>query len=76
MSLHKVLIENNVVFHMCSIFQKCPHFANFAIGMIGNEKGHLLECVKFYGKFINMHETGLMYFTEILMQKSSFSTGL
>ena len=25
--------------------------------MIGNETGHLLECVELYGKFINKNET-------------------
>ena len=32
-------------------------FANFTIGLIGNETGHLLECVELYGKFINKSET-------------------
>ena len=32
-------------------------FANFTIGMIGNETGHLLECLKLYGKDINKSET-------------------
>ena len=32
-------------------------FANFAIGMIGNETGHLLECVTLYGKYTNNNET-------------------
>ena len=32
-------------------------FASFTIGMKGNEMGHLLECVKLYGKFINKSET-------------------
>ena len=32
-------------------------FANFTIGMIGNEIEHLLECVKLYGKFTNKSET-------------------
>ena len=27
--------------------------ANFTIEMIGNEMGHLLECVELYGKLIN-----------------------
>ena len=29
-------------------------FATFTTGMIGNETGHLLKCVKLYRKFINM----------------------
>ena len=32
-------------------------FANFTIGMIGNETGRLLKCVKLYGICIDMHET-------------------
>ena len=32
-------------------------FANFTIGMIGNETGHLLKCVVLYRKFINKSET-------------------
>ena len=32
-------------------------FANFTIGMMGNETGHFLECLKLYGKFINKNET-------------------
>ena len=31
--------------------------ANFTKGMIGNEMGHLLECVELYGKYINKNET-------------------
>ena len=31
--------------------------ANFTIGMIENEMGHLLECVELYGKLINKNET-------------------
>ena len=42
---------------MCEIFQQYPIFANFTIGMIGNETGQLLECLKLYGKFINKSET-------------------
>ena len=30
--------------------------ANFTIGMIGNEMGHLLEYVELYGKLINNSE--------------------
>ena len=32
-------------------------FANLTIGMIGNETGHLLKCVKHNRKFINKSET-------------------
>ena len=32
-------------------------FANFTIGMIGNETGHLLKCVELYGNLINKNET-------------------
>ena len=32
-------------------------FADFTIGMIGNETGHLLKCVKLYRKCINLNET-------------------
>ena len=32
-------------------------FANFTIGMIENETGHLLECGMLYGNFINKSET-------------------
>ena len=32
-------------------------FANFTLGIIGNETGHLLKCVKLFGKFININET-------------------
>ena len=32
-------------------------FAKLTIGMIGNEAGHLLECLKRYGTFINKSET-------------------
>ena len=34
-----------------------PRVSNFTIGMIGNETGHLLECVELYGKLINKSET-------------------
>ena len=42
---------------VCEIFQEYPIFANFTIGMIGNETGHSLKCPKLYGKFINKNET-------------------
>ena len=32
-------------------------FADFTIGMIGNETGHLLKCVSLYRKCININET-------------------
>ena len=32
-------------------------FSNFTIERIGDEIGHLLECVKLYGKFINTSKT-------------------
>ena len=31
-------------------------FANFTIGVIGNETGHLMKCVMLYRKFINISE--------------------
>ena len=38
-------------------FLRVPSFfANFTIGMIGNETGHLVKCVKLYRK-ININET-------------------
>ena len=43
---------------MCAKFSKSIQFlASFTIGMIGNETGHLLECVELYGKLINKSET-------------------
>ena len=52
-------------------------FANFTIVMIGNETGHLLECVMLYGKFINKSETlayvekkYCCYFAENFAEKS------
>ena len=37
-------------------------FANFTIiGMIGNETGHVLKCVKLYAKFININEIWHMF---------------
>ena len=42
---------------VCAKFSKSIQFlANFTIGMIGNETGHLLEYVEFYGKLINKFE--------------------
>ena len=55
-------------------------FANFTIGMIGNEAGHLLECVMLYDRFINKSETLAQvekkyccYFAENIVEKSLFS---
>ena len=55
-------------------------FANSTIGMIGNETGHLLECLMLYGKFINKSETlahiekkYCCYFAENFVKKSLFS---
>ena len=46
---------------MCTKFYKSIQFsANFTIGMIGNETGHLLECAEHYGKLINKSETWRM----------------
>ena len=42
---------------MWQFFQEYPFFANFTVGMIRNQTGHLLECVKLYGKLINKSET-------------------
>ena len=46
-----------IFFWVCAKFSKSVQFlANFTIGMIGNEMGHLLECVELYGKLINKSE--------------------
>ena len=46
------------IFFACAKFSKSIQFlANFTIGMIGNETGHLLECEELYGKLINKSET-------------------
>ena len=43
---------------MCAKFAKSTQcFANFTIGMIGNETRHLLKCVKLYRKLIIINET-------------------
>ena len=58
MLLHEVLNENIDFLWVCAKFSKSVQiFANFTIGMIGNETGRLLECLKLYGKFINKRET-------------------
>ena len=50
------LMEN--IDWVCAKFSKSTQiFANFTIGMIGKEMGHLLEWLKLYGKFINKRET-------------------
>ena len=47
--LQKVSIKNTDCQSKCVIFSKNSHcFANFTIGMIVNETGHLLKCVKIY----------------------------
>ena len=37
-------------------FPRVSIVAKFTIGMIGKETGHLLNCVKLFGKFINKSE--------------------
>ena len=50
--------KNTEFLWVCANFPKIILiFANFTIGMIGNETGRLLKCVKLYGKCIDMHET-------------------
>ena len=50
--------ENTDCLSICDkFFKSTQFFANFTIGMIGNEKGHLLTCVKLYRKFIHINET-------------------
>ena len=34
-----------LAFDVCQIFQEYPVFADFTVGMVGNETEHLLECV-------------------------------
>ena len=78
MKLHKIPIENTDFLWLCEHFSKSIHiFANFTIGMIGNETGHLLECVMLYGKCINKSETlahleqkYCCYFTENFIKKN------
>ena len=56
--LHKVSIKNTDCLSICAKFSKSTQFfADFTIGMIGNETGHLLKCVKLYRKLINIDET-------------------
>ena len=53
----QVLIENTSFLWVCATFSKSIQIcANFTIGVIENETGHLLECVELYGKFINKNE--------------------
>ena len=44
---------------MCAKFfeEYLVFFADFTIGMIGNETGHFMECVKLYRDFIKINET-------------------
>ena len=44
--------------------------ANYTIGMIGNEMGHLLECVELNGKLINKSEIWRM------LRRNSAATSL
>ena len=37
-------------------FPRVSNLANFTIGLIENQMGHLLECVELYGKLINKSE--------------------
>ena len=53
----KVSIENTFFLRVCANFSKNTLCANFTIEIIGNETGHLPECVELFGKFINMNET-------------------
>ena len=58
MLLHIVSIKNTDCLSICAKFSKSTKFfADLTIGMIGNETGHLLKCVKLYRKFININET-------------------
>ena len=58
MRLRKVSIENTDFLWLCAKFTKSiQFFANFTIELIGNETGHLLECLKLRGKCINDSET-------------------
>ena len=43
--------------HVFDFSKSIQSFAFFTIGMIGNDTGHLLECVELYGKFINKFKT-------------------
>ena len=53
----KIVLKNTDFLWVCAKFSKSIQFlANFTIGMIGNEMGHLLECVELYGKLINKSE--------------------
>ena len=58
MLLHKVSIKNTDSLLICAKCSKSTQvFADFTIGMIGNETGHLLKCVKLYIKCIKLNET-------------------
>ena len=48
--ISKVLSANTDFLWVCARFSNnIQIFANFTRGMIGNETGHLVECVKLYG---------------------------
>ena len=50
--------DNTDFLWVCAKFSKSIQLlANFTIGLIGNEAGHLLECLELYGKHINRSET-------------------
>ena len=47
-----------IVFRYELFFSKSTQFfADFTVGMIENETGHLLKCVTLYRKCINLNET-------------------
>ena len=49
--------KNTTFLWVCAKFSKSIQiFAGFTTGMIGDEMGHLLECVELYGTFINKCE--------------------
>ena len=54
----KFQLKIHIVFRYMLNFPRIPIFlANFTIGMIGNETGDLLKCVKPCRKFIKISET-------------------
>ena len=58
LGLHKVSIKNTDCLSICAKFSKSKKwFADFTIGMIWNETGHLLKCVKLCRNLINIDET-------------------
>ena len=51
-------LKNTDFLWVCATFSKSIQFlANFTIGITGNEKGHLLECLEIFRKLINKSET-------------------